>query len=129
MNWGGDDNKVLSISYQGTSYFEKAAYPVNIYHTQNTTLSEVDTLPLKDIFIIDDHFVEAFKSGIYSNSRDDLDNDANYKLTKYGVILSIEVPHAIGDHLEMAIPYEAMEANMIKNSLVWKDYLFTKGAK
>ncbi|HEY5562685.1 MAG TPA: hypothetical protein VIK72_13185 [Clostridiaceae bacterium] len=92
-------------------------------------MSEVDTLPLKDIFIIDDHFVEAFKSGIYSNSRDDLDNDANYKLTKYGVILSIEVPHAIGDHLEMAIPYEAMEANMIKNSLVWKDYLFTKGAK
>ncbi|HEY5562669.1 MAG TPA: hypothetical protein VIK72_13105 [Clostridiaceae bacterium] len=154
MNWGGDDNKVLSISYQGTSYFEKAAYPVNIYHTQNTTLSEVDTLPLKDIFIIDDHFVEAFKSGIYSNSRDDLDleksgvnlketiesqysnkdlvdlfqkNDANYKLTKYGVILSIEVPHAIGDHLEMAIPYEAVEANMIKNSPVWKDYLFTKG--
>lgn len=149
----GDDNKVLSISYEGTSHFEKAAYPVNIYHTQNITLDEAYTLPLKDIFIIDDNFIEAFKSGMYSPSRDDLDleksgvnlketienqysnedlanlfkNDqANYKLTTYGVILSVEVPHAIGDHLEMAIPYEGVEENMIKSSPVWKDYLFIK---
>jgi hypothetical protein len=149
----GYDNKVLSIFYQGTSHFEKAAYPVNIYHTQNITLGEVNTLALKDIFIIDDRFVEAFKSGNYSPSRDDLDleksgvnlketiesqysnkelvnlfqkQEVNYKLTMYGVIISIEVPHAIGDHLEMAIPYEAVEANMIKGSPVWKDYLFIK---
>lgn len=148
----GYDNKVLSISYQGTSNFQKAAYPVNIYHTQNITLDEVNTLALKDIFIIDDHFVEAFKSGMYAPSRDDLDleksgvnlketiesqysnkdlikffkkHDANFKLTMYGVILSIEVPHAIGDHLEMVIPYEAVESNMIKSSPVWKDYLFS----
>ena len=145
----GYGNKVLSISYQGTSHYEKVAYPVNIYHTQNITLNEVNTLSLKDIFIIDDHFVQAFKSGKYSPSRDDLDleksgvnlkeaierqysnkdlinffqkNEVNFKLTKYGVIISIEVPHAIGDHLEMVIPYEAVEANMIKGSLVWKDY-------
>jgi hypothetical protein len=147
------DNKVLSISYQGTAHFEKAPYPVNIYHTQNITLGEVKTLALKDIFIIDDHFIEAFKSGNYSTSRDDLDleksgvniketiesqysnkdlvdffkkDEVNFKLTMYGVIVSIEVPHAIGDHLEMAIPYEAVEANMIKSSPVWKDYLFIK---
>lgn len=145
--------KVLSISYQGYSHFEKAAYPVDIYHTQNITLNDVNTLALKDIFIIDDHFVEAFKSGIYSPSRDDLDleksgvnlketierqyankdlinlfqkNEVNFKLTMYGVIVSIEVPHAIGDHLEMAIPYEAVEVNMIKSIPVWKDYLFIK---
>jgi len=152
----GYSNKVISISYQGTSYFKQAAYPVNIYYTQNITLGEVDTLPLKAIFIIDDHFIEAFKSGIYSTSRDDLNleksginiketiesqysnqdlvelfkkDDANYRLTKEGVILSIEVPHAIGDHLEMAIPYAAIEANMIKSSPVWKDYLFIKSGK
>ena len=50
--------------------------------------------------------------------------EANYKLTEYGVILSIEVPHALGDHLEMAINYETIEINLIKNSPTWKDYLF-----
>jgi hypothetical protein len=44
----------------------------------------------------------------------------------YGVIVSIEVPHAVSDHLEMAIPYEAVESNMIKSSPLWKDYLFIK---
>ncbi|MGH4118754.1 hypothetical protein [Clostridium sp.] len=146
-------NKVISIVYQGTSNFEKSAYPVNIYYTQNITLGEVDTLILKDIFVIDDKFVEAFKSGIYSPSRDDLDleksgvnlketiesqysnedlinllktQEVNYKLTMDGVIISIEVPHAIGDHLEMVIPYKTVEENMIKSSPVWKDYLFVK---
>lgn len=149
----GYDNKVLSIVYKGISYFEKTAYPVNIYYTQNITLDEVDTLILKDIFVIDDQFIEAFKSGIYSPSRDDLNleksginlketiesqysnkelmsifqkQELNYKLTMHGVILSIEVPHAIGDHLDMEIPYEEVEANMIKSSPVWKDYSFIK---
>jgi hypothetical protein len=149
----GYDNKVLSIVYQGTSNFEKSAYPANIYYMKNISLGEVDALTLKDIFVIDDNFIEAFKSGSYSPSRDDLDleksgvniketiesqysnkdlmdyfekQEVNYKLTMEGVILSIEVPHAIGDHLEMAIPYEAVEANMIKSSPVWKDYLFIK---
>ena len=44
-----------------------------------------------------------------------------------GVIVSIEVPQALGDHLEMAINYETIEANMIKSSPVWKDYLFHIG--
>ncbi|MGK0467988.1 hypothetical protein [Clostridium sp.] len=149
----GYDNEVLSIVYQGISYFEKTPYPVNIYYTQNIALDEVDTLTLKDIFVIDDQFIQAFKSGIYSPSRDDLDleksginlketienqysnknlinifkkQEVNYKLTMNGVILSIEVPHAIGDHLDMEIPYEELELNMIKSSPVWKDYLFIK---
>mgnify|MGYP001417894360 CR=1 FL=1 len=147
------DNKVLNISYQGYSHFEKAAYPIDIYHTQNISLGEVKNLNLKDIFTIDEHFVEAFKSGNYLPSRDDLDlekyginiketietqysnkdlvnlfkkPETNFKLTMDGVIVSIEVPHAIGDHLEMAIPYKSVEANMIRSSPVWKDYLFAK---
>jgi len=149
----GYTDKVLSISYQGTSSFEKAAYPVDVYYTQNIALNDVYTLPLKDIFTIDDFFIEQFKSGMYANPREDLDleksgvnlketiesqysnkelinlfqkEDTNYILTQYGVILSIEVPHVLGDHLEMAIPYESIEANMIKSSPVWKDYLFKK---
>ncbi len=148
----GYGHKVLSISYQGYAHFEQAPNPVNVYHTQNISLGDdVHTIPLKDIFTINDVFVERFKNGMYSPSRKDLDleksgvnlkeeikrqysnqdlinlfqnAEANYKLMEYGVIVSIEVPHALGDHLEMAINYETIEANMIKSSPVWKDYLF-----
>lgn len=147
----GYGNKVLSVCYQGYSHFKQAASPVNVYHTQNIALDDVHTISLKDLFTINDFFVERFKSGMYSPSREDLDlekagvklqekierqysnqelinlfqkAEANYKLTEYGVIVSIEVPHALGDHLEMAINYEWIEVNMIKGSPVWKDYLF-----
>jgi len=147
----GYGKKVISISYQGYAHFEQASYPVNVYYTQNIALGEVDTLALKDIFTINDFFVERFKLGLYSPSREELDleksgvnlkeviesqysnqeliklfqkAEANYKLTEYGVIVSIEVPHALGDHLEMAINYETIEVNIIKSSPVWKDYLF-----
>lgn len=143
-------NNVISISYKGTSHLKNAAYPVNIYYTQNITLDEVNTVPLKDIFIIDNNFIKTFKSGMYLPYGEDLNleksgvnlketieseysnedlvnlfknNKVNYKLTTYGVILSIEVPHAIGDHLEMAIPYKVVESNMIKSSPVWESYL------
>lgn len=147
----GYRQKVLSISYKGYAHFEQAPNPVDVYHTQNIALAEVDTIPLKDLFTINDFFVERFKIGMYSPSRADLDleksgvnlkeeierqysnqdlrnlfqkAEANYKLTEYGVIVSIEVPHALGDHLEMAINYETIELNMIKSSPVWKDYVF-----
>ena len=147
----GYGQKVLSMVYQGYANFEQASYPVNVYHTQNIALGDVDTISLKDLFTIDDFFVERFKLGMYSPSRADLNleesgvnlkeeierqysnqdlinlfqkAEANYKLTEYGVIVSIEVPHALGDHLEMAINYETIEANIIKSNPVWKDYQF-----
>jgi len=148
----GYGKKVLSISYQGYAHQEKAVKPLNVYYAQNIALGDdVHTIPLKDIFTINDFFVERFKLGMYSPSRADLDleksgvnlkeaieqqysnqelinlfqkAEANYKLTEYGVIVSIEVPHALGDHLEMAINYETIEINMTKSSQVWKDYLF-----
>ncbi len=149
---GGYGNKVLSISYQGYANFAQAFYPTNVYYTQNIALGDdVQTISLKEIFTINDFFVERFKKGMYSSSRTDLDleksgvnlqevieqqysnqdliklfqnAEAKYRLTKSGIIISIEVPHALGDHLEMAINYESIEANMIKTSPVWKDYLF-----
>ena len=148
----GYGKKVFSISYQGYAHYGQAVNPINIYYTQNIALGDdVHTIPLKDIFTINEVFVERFKTGMYSPSREDLDleksgvnlkeeierqysnqdlinlfqkAEANYKLTEYGVIVSIEVPHALGDHLEMAINYETIESNIIKSSPVWKDYLF-----
>jgi hypothetical protein len=109
-------------------------------------------LHLKDLFKIDNNFIEAFKAGTYSSSIEGLDlgksgvniketietqysnnalislfqkDEANFVLTSDGVIISIEVPHVLGDHLEMSIPYKSVEANMIKSSSVWKDYSAT----
>lgn len=148
----GYGHNVLSISYQGYAHFEQASYPVNVYRTQNIVLGDdVHTISLKDVFTINEVFVERFKKGMYSPSREDLDLEksgvnlkkeierhysnqdliklfqkagAYYRLTEYGVIVSIEVPHALGDHLEMAINYETIETNIIRSSPVWKDYLF-----
>jgi hypothetical protein len=41
-----------------------------------------------------------------------------------GVNISIEVPHALVDHLEMDVNYESIEKNIEKNKPIWKDYLF-----
>ncbi|MFA6808783.1 MAG: hypothetical protein WCR27_07305 [Eubacteriales bacterium] len=148
----GYGNKVFAISYQGYAHYVQGAYPTNVYYTQNIVMKDdVHAIALKDIFMINDAFVEQFKSGVYSTSRTDLDleksgvnpkeviegqysnqelislfqsAEATYKLTENGVVVSVEVPHALGDHLEMAINYDNIEANMIKSSPVWQDYQF-----
>lgn len=147
----GYKNKVLSIEYKGVSSTKDTAYPVNVYHTCNIDLISTDFVSLKDLFNIDGFFAEQFISGMYSPYTDDLDLEAsgvdlketisgqyskkalidlfsadtvNYRLTDQGVIISVEVPHVLGDHLEMAINYESIERNIVKNNPVWKDYLF-----
>ena len=150
----GYKDKVLSITYTGLSSIEGAAYPVNVYHTLNISLDSTDSVALKSLFNIDSSFVQRFISGMYSPYTQDLNLEksgvdikgeinrqyseqdlikafsaekANYRLTDQGVIISVEVPHAMGDHLEMAINYEYIEGNMVKKNPVWKDYLFIIG--
>lgn len=147
----GYKDKVLSIEYNGVSSTGDAAYPVNVYHTCSIDLSSTDFITLRDLFKIDSFFVQQFISGMYSPYTDDLDLETagvdlketisgqyseqalidlfssatvNYRLTDQGVILSVEVPHALGDHMEMAINYESIERNIVKDNPIWKDYLF-----
>lgn len=142
----GYGGKVFSVSYQGYAHYKQSASPVNVYYTQNIDLGEdVHTLSLKELFNINDHFIDCFKAGSYTTSRKDLNleksgvdvkavieqysnqeladmfnsDNAKYQLTNTGVILSIEVPHALGDHLEMTVNYDVLKANMVKSSQVW----------
>ena len=49
---------------------------------------------------------------------------ASYYLTSQGIIISIPVPHALGDHLEMAVNYEYLEPSIKKNHPFWDGYMF-----
>lgn len=150
----GFEDRVLSVIYKGLYVGKDAAYPVNTYHTVNILVNEdIREIPLNEAFIIDQSFLDMFKDGMYSPYTEDLNleesvedfrdliqtnwddadllnflnSDPNYYFTSQGVIISIEIPHALGDHLEMAIPYEAIESNMNKECPVWKDYMFLNG--
>lgn len=142
---------VLSIRYFITYSSETLAYPVDTYHTITISLDEGAKMLLSDLFVIDNDFAEAFKSGMYAPYREDLNLDdsdtglyelvdglftnedlitlfsgeqAAYYLTESGLILSVEVAHALGDHLEMAINYEYLESSMNRNHPFWTDYMF-----
>jgi len=144
--------KILSITYIGSSFIENAPYPVNAIHTLNISIADVYRIPLNELFDINDAFVEQFKLGMYAPTSEDinleesgvnlyeliaeqydnqmlmdmlLQNETNYKMTMEGVIISIEMPHTFGDHLEMAIPLQAIEPNMYDMNPLWDTYLFT----
>lgn len=144
----------LSINYLGEYNANSLAHPVSFYHSITISLDEVAVIPLSDLFVIDVAFIEGFKMWMYAPYRDDLNleesgvnlidliseqysNEAliklfskqntEYYLSNQGLILSIGVPHVFGDHLEMAMNYEFLEANMKKDHPLWKDYMYLGG--
>lgn len=144
--------KILSITYIGSSFIENTSYPINTIHTLNVSLADIYRIPLNELFDINDAFVEQFTLGTYALTSEDINleesgvnpydiiteeydnsmlmdmlqqNDTNYKMTAEGVIISIEMPHTFGDHLEMAIPFQAVEPNMYDMNPLWDTYLFT----
>lgn len=144
-------SSVLSIGYNITYFTETQAYPVDVFHSITISLDEAAIIPLSDLFVIDESFVEAFKMGMYAPHRDDLDLEATvdsmyeligglysneelintflmenaaYRLTGQGIVLSIDVAHMMGDHLEMAVNFENLESNIRRDHPFWNDYMF-----
>jgi hypothetical protein len=142
---------VLSIGYNITYFGETLAYPVDVFHSITISLDAAAIIPLSDLFVIDESFVEAFKMGMYAPHRDDLDlevtadsmyeligglfsneelsntflmENAAYRLTGQGIVLSIDVAHMMGDHLEMAVNFENLESNIRRDHPFWNDYMF-----
>ena len=146
--------EVLSIRYEIDYSSESLAYPVSLYHTLTISLDQDAVIPLSDLFVINESFVEDFKTWwIYAPFRDlDLEasgvkiqeaiemqyssedllklfsqEDCQYYLTDQGLFISIEVPHALGDHLEKAMQYEYLEVYIKKDHPLWADYMFLGG--
>lgn len=144
-------NNALTVSYSGVLNWEGAAYPQHVYRTIVINLVDPAQVVLTDAFDVGESFAERFRGGMYAPLREDLDLEASGKditgiidaigspaelakrladpstpfvLSLQGVIVSVPVPHAVGDHLEMAIPYEAVEPQMKRDSCsVWTGYL------
>lgn len=145
------ENQALSVIYKGMASTTESAYPISIYHTIVINLVEGTQLSLTDAFDVNEDFAEAFRLGMYAVTREDLnleesgvnlteviesqgsasdlaelmqDPSTPFVLALYGVIVSIPVEHALGDHLEMAINYENIESSLKRDTCsVWSDYL------
>ncbi|BBI33770.1 hypothetical protein [Cohnella abietis] len=61
--WTG--SQLLSIQYVGLGYAKGAAYPNNILFTTNLDVENGRKIKLKDMFTIDDRFVNLLKAGKY----------------------------------------------------------------
>ncbi len=121
---------IFSAKYLGLLSTTEASYPTNILYTVNVNLKEGTKIELKNIIKIDNSLVEKFKNGVYTPYSDDLnlqeagalqdvldsiDNndvitqlengEAAFYFDDEALVLSIQVPHAVGDHLEMGIYY------------------------
>lgn len=144
-------NNALTIAYSGTSTVEDALYPQHVYRTTVINLVEPAQITLADAFDIDEDFAARFREGMYAPLREDLDLEASdadlsgileglgsnaelakqladpatpFVLTTQGLIASVPVPHVVGDHLEMAMPYGTVEPFMKRDTCsVWTGYL------
>ncbi|HOJ10502.1 MAG TPA: DUF4163 domain-containing protein [Clostridiales bacterium] len=132
---------LLSIKYEGYSFFKGAAHPNNFIYTTNIDIEKQEVLKLKDFVNIDEDFVNIFKNGKYISMGDEeitselkaalteelnqtdtngwinrLNNADtagvdNYSgvyscLTRDSLVISIGVPHFMGDYAVFKINYE-----------------------
>ncbi|SHH18914.1 hypothetical protein [Desulfosporosinus lacus] len=125
---------LLSIQYLGTSSVKDSAYPVNLIQTANIDLRKEKNLTLSDVVTMGDGFINKFTDGKYIAYGSDLDlnsggvlkdvlsdfsskdleesfkqHSAKFYFTKDTLGVSVEVPHAVGDHLEMEMDYKSLE--------------------
>lgn len=122
----------LSIEYLGLAVVKDAAYPVNVIHTTNIDLEKEEQLVISEVVTVNDSFAEKIMAGRYNAYNSDLNlepaevknvlNDydshslallfhpytAKFYLTKDSLGVSIEVAHALGDHLELEMPYTSL---------------------
>lgn len=127
--YNGSD--LLSIYYSGLAMIKNAAYPINEINTTNIDMEKVQLLTLSDVVTIDDDFINKFKEGKYKAYSEDLNlesagalndalnsfegnelmenfkqNIANFYFTNDSLVVSADVIHVMGDHLEMELKYD-----------------------
>lgn len=133
------NNKLLSIIYYGSEFLEGSAYPIDVFFSTNIDLICINKLKLIDFIKDSEALAEAFKSIITeenddeikkfaydyiykTHNRDDFtkgftEADDTYGLGRYifsyitedGIGISWEIPHVIGDHVEVEIPFERLK--------------------
>ena len=145
IKWQGAN--ILSIVYTGYANLTGAAYPANVQFTTNIDLKNGRILKLSDCVRIDPELVRKFQQGRYQpwgadlnlqsadalgQVMDSLDSSdllaqfqqekARFYFTRDSLGISADVVHAVGDHLEMEIPFSALQENMIDDNQIWQDF-------
>ena len=119
------DSNILSIVYEGYGSDEGLAYPINFFYTTNIDLNTGTALSLSDLAVVDDDFIVALKIAptlnnnnipnyfnslsdediLYKlNNSDQQDAEVSSYICEDGTIgISVQVNHAMGDHLEYQV--------------------------
>lgn len=133
------NNKLLSIIFYGGEFSEGAAYPRDIFYSINIDLISAKKLKLKDLVKDYEKLAEIYASTLTEDYEDEMkkmvydyiyntytiddlikgftEADDVYEsnrfifsyITNESLGISWEVPHAIGDHVEIEIPLEKLK--------------------
>ena len=124
---------LLSLEYLGLANVKDAAHPVNVIQTTNIDLETAKQLVIGDVVSTNNSFAEKIKAGSYKAYSSDLDlkavgvlkdvldgfssqdllegfklPTAKFYFTKDSLGVSLEVAHAVGDHMEMETDYKTL---------------------
>lgn len=131
-----ENSNILSIQYTGLFTSVESYIPQNIFYTTNIDILSKKELTTNDILNIDNNLLNTLKTkGVIINSTGDLkaaqedelkslqfDNFINsiegIYLTSSDIVFSIEVLHAIGDHMEIQVPYSNIKTNIKQDNII-----------
>lgn len=125
-------DEMISIIFEGLFSYKKAAHPVNVFFTLNIDPANGQKISFADRYVIDDALYDVFAAyarkditekaggtwpenwGSFSEAICDKDafldglsssKDFHVFYTDEGIGISYPVPHVMGDHLEVVLPY------------------------
>ncbi|MDR0812422.1 MAG: hypothetical protein LBO63_00240 [Oscillospiraceae bacterium] len=125
--------EVASIVFEGMFNRETAAHPISVFETANINLENGELIMLNDVYSVDDGFFEIYLSHLKAFCQENypseqwleiyeyVEQDESFKenfiladtgegissyFTESGVGISYPVIFALGDHIEVVIPYE-----------------------
>ncbi len=131
-----------SAVFSGVVNVEHAAHPANAYFTAMIDINDGKSIILTELVAVDPDLISKLRAGRYLPYSEDLDLDAadelsnvlgmlsdeeimaqlndpnaNFYLDNGNLVISLSVPHVVGDHLEMAIPFNELGDNATDHPL------------
>ena len=142
-------SNILSIEYSGTAYVKGTAHPSNgVFNTTNININTESVIKLQDIVTINKDFAEKYKNAKYKSPIDELNSESNGEIKKYlanfaindllqqfkdkksrfyftkdSLGINIDVPHAIGDTLELEVTYKNLSSFIKTDNKIWKEFI------
>lgn len=139
---------ILSIEYLGDFNLTGAAHPSNVIYTSNIDLKKASSIKLGDFLDINSDVALKYKAGKYQPWSPDLDLDklgvlaeiksnltsddlieqlqqqpSKFYFTQDSLGISVEVPHAAGDHLELEVSYQDLSLWIKLGNAVWQEFM------